>query len=375
MDRRRLILIGLLVIVTAAAAAYFLLGDGGGAQQQQVVPTAVPEPMVQIALAANNLPRGLEITLDNLVDTVLMQSWPEEQLPQGYFDSPDEIVGFYVRTELIPQGMPILRSMLSTTPETEPEGGEFARIIPEGRRAYAIPMDMLGAVAWTIEPGDHVDVLISWEIFELDEDFQTGLPNEYVCIGEEPCQGVYGRMELLPTGQTVMVYPNPLAATQNAYVAQLTIQDALVYAVGENLPGAPTIEGPEEPTPPQTDQGAAGGGDVVGGPADAEVQPTPIPEPTVPPAQVVVLVVSPQDVLILKAVTELQADIDLALRAEGDNEIVETEAVTLDYVLTYYGIAPPPKLPYGVSRPSVIPLAEEVIVEPTPPPAEEETAQ
>jgi Flp pilus assembly protein CpaB len=352
MDRRRLILLGLVIIAAAGAVGVYFL------TQPSEEAVDVPEDqlvteMVEIAIAANNLTQGMEIT----ERTIQWWEWPMDALPATYFTDATQLLGYYVKVDLIPQGMPLMHSMLvPSLSEVELEGGMLAQTIPPGKRAYAIPIDLLGAVAWTLEPGDYVDVLVSWNIIDLDEEFQTELPNQFVCMGEdETCQGIFGRMELLPTGQTVMVYPT--TAAEAAYVAQVTIQDAQVFAVGEYQPVEPAPAEGEVSRPSGEVVGEPPSGDETTG---EEVAPA-VPAPQA--VQVVILIVDPQDALVLKAVTELQADIDLVLRAAGDRQIVTTDAVSLEYLLTRYGISVPPKLPYTVGAPESSPLEEEIRVE------------
>ncbi|HEC34256.1 MAG TPA: Flp pilus assembly protein CpaB [Chloroflexi bacterium] len=346
-SRRVLVLVGLVIIVLAVAVGLILKF-----RPTEPTPEAEEEEaqqMVDVLIAANNLTRGMVIAEEH----IQLQPWPVEQLPPAYYTDSIEVLGYIVRVD-IPQGMPLMPSMLARSPAAVGAvGSEAALTIPSGKRAYAIPMDLLGAVAWTIQPGDHVDILVSWTIADLDEEFQTVLPNQYICIGgETECQGIYGRMEVLPTGQTIMVYA--AEATEKRYVAQMTIQDAIVLGVGKFEVGPiGGVTRPVEEEPPQT--------------GEEEV-----PPPSPPSAQAVILIVDPQDALVLKALTELQADIDLVLRAAGDTDTVTTDPVSVEYLVMRYGITPPPKLPYGVVPLTPSPLEEEVesAVEATSRPAE-----
>ena len=84
--------------------------------------------------------------------------------------------------------------------------------IPPGKVAYALPVGRYSGVAWAIRPGDHVDVIISLLVVDLDEEFQTILPNNASCVQPpegEGCQGgVLGRLEVLPNGWVVNLRPS-----------------------------------------------------------------------------------------------------------------------------------------------------------------------
>ena len=348
-NRRVLVLVGVLIIGLALIVGWLLLRRQG--QAPEAAPTEVPQS-TKILVAANNLTRGMEIAPEH----ILSQDWPVNLLPPVYYTDPAQVMGYFVRVD-IPQGMPLMPSMLAPSAEALGAMGSPAALqVPEGKRAVAIPIDLLGAVAWAIQPGDRVDVLASWMIQDLDTDFQSVLPNQWAALqcGEgQLCQGTYGRVELLPTGQVIMVYPAE-KGMQARYIAQLTIQNAEVLGVGTYQAPAALTAGAPAPTP----TAAPEAGQPAPGAAPAEAMPTPAMVTT----QAVILIVDPQEALVLKALVELQADITLALRRPGDNRQISTESVSQDYIIVRYGFVVPPKLPYAVSAPEPNPLESQMPV-------------
>jgi Flp pilus assembly protein CpaB len=345
--RRTLVLVGLLIIGVALIIGVFLLRQRRG-KEEEALPTEVPQVM-KILVAANNLTRGMTIA----PDLVLAQDWPIQYLPPVYYTDPAQVIGYFVRVD-IPQGMPLMPGMLAPSAEALGVVGSPAALqVPAGKRAVAIPVDLLGAIAWALQPGDHVDVLASWMIQELDQDFQSLLPNQWAALqcGEgQLCQGIYGRVEPLPTGQVIMVYP-PEGGTQARYVAQLTIQDAEVLGVGTYQ--APVQMAAPQPTPAP--------GEEVGQPAQGAAPAEPTPTPALVTTQAVILIVDPQEALVLKALVELKADITLALRRPGDSARVSTDTVSQDYIIVRYNFVVPPKLPYAVTAPEPNPLEGQII--------------
>ncbi len=344
-SRRTLVLVGLLIIGVALVAGVLLLRQPR--EEEEAVPTEVPQTM-KILVAANNLTRGMAIT----PDLVLSQDWPIQYLPPVYYTDPAQVIGYFVRVD-IPQGMPLMPGMLAPSAEALGAVGSPAALqVPAGKRAVAIPVDLLGAIAWALQPGDHVDVLASWMIQELDQDFQSLLPNQWAalqCEEGQLCQGIYGRVELLPTGQVIMVYP-PERSVQARYVAQLTIQDAEVLGVG-------TYQAPVQMAAPQPTPAPVG---EVGQPAPGAAPVEPTPTPALVATQAVILIVDPQEALVLKALVELKADITLALRRPGDNARVSTDTVSQDYIIVRYNFVVPPKLPYAVIAPEPNPLEKQI---------------
>jgi pilus assembly protein CpaB len=69
---------------------------------------------------------------------------------------------------------------------------------------------------------------------------------------------------------------------------------------------------------------------------------------TPPPPDIVTLMVSQQDAVTLTYLVYTGAKFTLTLRGAGDQSRIETEAATLQYVLSQYAIPVPAKLPYAL---------------------------
>ncbi|MCX8067464.1 MAG: Flp pilus assembly protein CpaB [Anaerolineae bacterium] len=350
-NRRTLMLVVLIVLAIALLLGYFLLQRRPAPQPEaEMTPTVEVVPAVPVVIARNNLDRGMKIQ-EGMVETWL---WPSNRLPPLYYTDVNQVYGKIVRVP-IAQGEPIMPTML--TEETLPPeewGSDISLRIPEGKRLIAVPIDLVGAIAWYLKPGDRVDILASWNVVDLDRDFQSALPNNWIILqcGEGmTCQGVLGRMEVLPTGQPVMVYPSGPGRT--GYIAQVTIQNALVMGIG---PYEPTPE-PVFPAPTPTPTVQAG---PTGPTGPVAIQPTPTPVP-VKPVDVVLLLLDAQDTLVMKSLLELKASITLVMRGYNDHALLNTEPVTLDYLVNRYGIGRPPKLPFGVEAPELSPLQQAYI--------------
>ncbi|MFP4344002.1 MAG: Flp pilus assembly protein CpaB [Anaerolineales bacterium] len=345
-NRTVLIIVGVLILVCVVGGFFFW-------RNMQTGPTdpdpgegdmTVEVPETQIVVAAQNVDPGKQLFAED--GAIRLQPWPEDSLPPEYFDSLDQVDGKFARME-IPRGMPILPRMLGEPGGSIAVYGSSASLFgDEGKRAYVIPMDTQGAVAWAIKPGDHVDVLAAIQLVPVDEEFQTPLPNLFLSLptggedGQATVSGVYGRFETLPNGQPGLIFPSGDNPTH--IVVQLTVQDAVVWHIGvwpeEEELARPTgvAREPEQ-----------GGGLIPEGGAAPQQQATPAPQPVrrveIEP---VTLLVTPQDALVLKYLQEMGADLDLALRAKGDTAPVITEPVWLSYILDRYQIPDaPPSLP------------------------------
>jgi hypothetical protein len=89
-----------------------------------------------------------------------------------------------------------------------------------------------------------------------------------------------------------------------------------------------------------------------------EGQPTPTALPEAKPPEVITLIVTPQDAVALTYLMYSGTKFNLTLRAPDDTTRIETEAATLQYLLSQYAIPVPAKLPYVMfTEPNPAPVA------------------
>jgi Flp pilus assembly protein CpaB len=313
------------------------IGEGG---------VYVPPGTREILLAAVDIKRGERLASD----WVEVQYWPEQSVPAGALveaDVDERVAGRIARVDIL-QHTPILEDMLTDSPyELGAMGSNAALQIPPGKVAFALPVARYSSVAWALQPGDHVDVLISLLIVDLDEEFQSALPNKATCVQpseDEGCRGgVMGRLEVLPNGWVVNL--NPGEDQRARLVTQMTVQDAVVMRVGD-WPIEQVAAAQGEEVPEWAQELEAQGAEVQV--AEGETVPPTATRASIEP---LTLIVDPQDAMVLKYAQETGANIDLVLRSAGDTQLNDTDSVTLQYLFGQYGIELPPKLPYGVTPP------------------------
>jgi Flp pilus assembly protein CpaB len=305
------------------------------------IPLFTPTPevvTVDIVMTTQLIPRGGTIT----EDVVSLVSMPKQDYVEGsfYLDL-EEVVGRRARFDLRP-----------LTPLTEAltvgdEGNIAAFQIPRGMVAISIPVSKLSSVSYGLQPGDHVNVIASLMLVDIDPSFQTILANETTGVtlpGRLADQftgvavidaGTAGRGEYDPTlGTPIYVYPSE--DQRPRLVSQTLIQDTIVLQMGIFAQSVPEQASAAPPAP-----------DPNADPA-AEPAPAPADETFIPVPDVVTLIVSPQDAVTLNYLMLAGAKLNLVMRSAGDFDMVNTEAVTLQFVLDQYGIPNPAKLPYGM---------------------------
>jgi Flp pilus assembly protein CpaB len=305
-----LIIVGILLALGTAVAAIFIL-------QQKPQPAEVPGveatpevPMEQVVVAVQDIPQGSSIPPDAL----RLEDRPATTLPPDAVTSIEETQGKLAAVQIF-RGQVLQQQMLTTEEVRKLLGGDAATLIPEGKVAVVLPVNRLTSVGYAVKAGDRVDVMISVDLFDVDAASQIRLP---LVPCEEAC---------------------PVAGEQlPRHVVQLTLQDVEVIRIGNwpYIPGAeeegvvPVEEAPPEEEPP---------------PEEGEEAP---PPPTPPPPDLATLVVSQQDALVLKYAKEKELGIELALRGLDDHNLVNTEAVTMDYMLARFNIPSPTKRPYSI---------------------------
>lgn len=331
-----LILILLLVLVWAVMRLMSPSQLSPGIQEPVAQPTPVEE-MVTIVISVQPIARGAEFT-DAVVTTL---PYPKKDLVEGAFITDiNEVLGKRARFNLEAR-TPITSSMI-VDPTMKNSPAAFQ--IPPGMVAIPIPVSQLSSVAYGLEPGDHVNVIASLLLVDIDPGFQSKLPNN-VGVVEAPgtveggptkssstitkTDGMAGRTELDPTlGQPVYVIPSE--PQRPRLVSQTLIQDAIVLQTGNfPQPGETVLQpGQAAPTP------------VPGQEAQQQTAPS-LPD-------TVTLIVTPQDAVTLNYLILAGGKLNLVMRSAGDSQRIATEPVTLQFILDQYNIPNPAKLPYGL---------------------------
>jgi Flp pilus assembly protein CpaB len=349
MRRGRIFIYLALILIIGVVAAYFYLHSKGMLGTQ---PIAIPTPEVrnvEVVTAGQNILQGTQITEEMLGSITL----PETQVVVDLFTSKADVVGQYAKYPLA-QGILITSAMVTPAAENVNLAGSiWAPQIPQGMTAIAIPITRLSSAAYGIRDGDFVDILVSLLLVDVDSSYQSILPNYTAIVtgsGYFPEQLPVLTAAIISGGQSAAqgrteldaalnepLYIVPSESQRPRMVTQMILKNVQILHVGTfPLPG----EAMTQATTGQSETGAT---------------PTPTPQPgqqaavTVVRPDMVTLMVIPQDAVTLKYLLDINASITLTLRNPNDQETnAETEAATLQYLLSQYNIPVPAKLPYAV---------------------------
>lgn len=361
----------LLLGILAAVIFFSRQGQGPGQAGEAggQVATPVNTAFSKMVITTQNIRRGDEIG-EGVIQLVDIAQGSEFE---GMFHDTELVIGQFSRFDLKP-GTPLTEAMVTTDlGDLGRSGSDPALQIEPGMVAVSIPINRLSSVSFGLRPGDSVSVIVSLLFVDLDPAFQSILPNNsyavlapgpalQLSITEDTADGQstssefvadelvqsltaqiisggvvspIGRVELDPTlGQPFYVVPSEAQRARS--VSQTLIPAAKVLFVGT----FPSDNADDKAEPTATPEGQA-----------PEEQNNNQPQPTaVPPSlpDVITLVVSPQDAVTLNYLLLNGAYLSLAMRPANDDARVQTEAVTLQFLLDQYNIPVPAKLPYGL---------------------------
>jgi len=360
------VLLTLIVVVVVGIALYYFFvlrpqannGGLGVGPSGEVEPTAPPPTdLVDIFITLQDVRRGEILTEANL--GTIQYPRAELEASGGIFivaDSEDikkeELLGLTAVYDLKAR-MPLTMEML-----VDAGGNAWSPSfdVPVGMTALSMPINDLTAVAYALQPGDHVIVTGCMWLLDYDAEFHTPLPNSAGLVSEpttlycEDCESTIQKPltgevlgttittadgnSYIPVGRTEIdaaldspVYNQPSEPQRPRLVCQNIIQDAIILKVGSYFDDVAAQAAAEETN--------AEGGE--------ETAPPPAIAPTL-----ATLMMPPQDALRLNYMMLSGIRISLAMRNPTDSTIYLTDAVTQQYLMDQSVIPLPAKLPYGV---------------------------
>lgn len=372
MNRTVLILIVVIVIVAGAAGAFLLLNGTGGVtgtqapkgQESPVVtvatdePTATSTPATVVVMAVQEIPRGVPITPDMVQEVV----FPAQFAPEGAFTNKNDVVGLIAATTIVREEIILSRKLVQDFNSLGKVGSAAAAILDPNRVAIAVPIDKLRSVAYALQPGDYVDIIVSMLFVDVDTDFQTILPNKSRLISAIPNQDT-GAIQLVvgdayagSLDTSTLIVPSvtsslsanfsilvePSERQRPRLLTVRTVSNAQVIYLGEFPSDGDIFRPASAPTPTPAETAAPSTGS--NGQAEAAPTSTPIP----PRPDVVTIAVLPQDAVILTYMIEANIPMTFVLRSARAQGLPNTDPVTLSYIMGRFGVQPPDRFSYSI---------------------------
>ncbi|RLD11529.1 MAG: hypothetical protein DRI56_00940 [Chloroflexota bacterium] len=367
MRRGRVALYLILIVILLGAGGvvayqrYFSGGKSDSANQPVATPVTV-----NVVVITQKTPLG------TVLDETVLGTIPiaQDLFIEGMFSDIAEVVGYQARFDL-DSGIPLTVNMLADSATQLSARGSLASLsIPKGMVAMTIPINRLSSVAYALKPGDDVMVMASMEFVDIDSEFQTIFPNtilpnaSMLTYAPTSILGMGGEgedaalavafldlwKELLLEQKSVTggrvddanadeaFYTTPSEAQRSRLAVQIIIPRAQVLHVGE-FPWAEVEEVPGVEATPTTIPAEA---QLVGSNETGAIEPE---KPEAP--DLITLIVTSQEAINLTYLLNSGVDLTLALRSAGDDTVLDTQTVTMQYFLDSYSIPVPAKLPYG----------------------------
>ncbi len=302
-------------------------------------------PTNRVVVSWQTVQRGYQFT----EDVLKYDERQEDDINSNMFTNIEDVVGLYARTDIF-QGETLTKDDLVSDPTLIGDNYGPSSLIPPGFVAMAVPMDRLSSVAYALDEGDYIDIMLSFVFYKVDPQFQTLLSNSAtfpIEVVQEAAEGEeaktitsflvvdpLGRFEELPNGDLAHITPN---GDGRPVPVSMILQNAKVVQVGEWQPTPPVQAATPTPEPVE----------------DPNAQPTPdtgVPviqaTPTLSAPTVLLIALSPQQQLFLKYAIESGANIDFAMRGVNDGQLYSVENISLEYLLQRFSIEPPPPIEY-----------------------------
>lgn len=144
--------LGFLIAIISAAGMYVVLTSAQPKQAQAETTSLV--------IAFQNIPGRSEITADQ----VGRGQWPKTiPTPTGAFEAPEDVVGKLAIGAIYP-GQPIIARDLLDKNKAKETHSNAALILDKGTVAIAVPVSIRSNVAQAVQPGDRVDILVTFPV-------------------------------------------------------------------------------------------------------------------------------------------------------------------------------------------------------------------
>lgn len=122
--------------------------------QQTRTPELVAPQTVSVVVATQDIPAFTTIT----AEMVTTETVNADAAPSGALGNVQQVIGHIAQTAIV-KGQPITQD--SVAPRTASYGLTF--VIPQGLRAVTVALDDISGVGGFVFPGDHVDVLATFQ--------------------------------------------------------------------------------------------------------------------------------------------------------------------------------------------------------------------
>lgn len=241
MNKNVLIVLGGAVVVAILVAVLVQAMLGG--KQEQVI---VEQPKVSILVAAKDLRLGVELQEGDME----WQEWPENTVFSAAIRKKDDQKPLEALEGRLARGVAKGEPMVKSAMLAQSKGNFVAASLEAGMRAIAIDVDASSMVAGFVEPGDFVDIILTYkesiksddddprvqEMIEMNIDklaTETILQNVKILAVDQRAEPPQGE-EKIKVGKTVTVAVSMQDAERLALASELGDLDLILRGVGDD---------------------------------------------------------------------------------------------------------------------------------------------
>jgi Flp pilus assembly protein CpaB len=149
---RIFVILGIILALIAGASVFYVLAT---AEPQPTV-----TPTVNLVVAFQQVPARSEVSAEQVGQV----QWPQTvPTPIGAYESPADVVGKLSRQPIY-AGQPIIGDMLISKEDVEAQHSNAALLLEPGQVAVAFGVSLGSSVAEAIQPGDRVDLIVTYGV-------------------------------------------------------------------------------------------------------------------------------------------------------------------------------------------------------------------
>lgn len=179
----------------------------------------IPIPQTKVVVAVNTIPSNVKITAEMLT----IKSIPTQAVHSESFTSTDKLIGSISKVEIIKD-----EQVLSGRVITDVDKAALAYKIPQNMRAVSLPSSEVAGVAGFINPGDKIDILVTFDKKDINPvtTTYTQLQNiEVLAVGSNKTTSEE-KTKTIPSSITVIVTP-----AQSEVIAYAVANGSLSYSL------------------------------------------------------------------------------------------------------------------------------------------------
>jgi pilus assembly protein CpaB len=161
----RIIIISAVALIVAVSTGYYLLQEMRPAPQLAITAEAEGPRSTEVLVPAVQLTAGTILRAEHLTTIGLDESAITPEMVVADEAGRTLLIGSVARQPL-PRGVPIARSATVHPGER----GFLAAVLPQGKRAISIPISETAGISGLVQPGDRVDIILTYSISGGDID-------------------------------------------------------------------------------------------------------------------------------------------------------------------------------------------------------------